>query len=121
MWDVITQNQPWDQLREDPQLEWPTLRMAGQSVFRWAVWQMAPIAQKAIEAAGVTPDDLAAFIPHQANVRIIDAMVKQLGLPEHVPSRATSPRRATRPPRRSRSRCTGCSPTAPRRPAAWPC
>lgn len=85
MWDVITQNQSWDQLREDPELEWPTLRMAGQSVFRWAVWQMAPIARKAIEAAGITPDDLAAFIPHQANVRIIDAMVKQLGLPQHVP------------------------------------
>ncbi len=84
-WDVITQNQPWDQLRDDPTLEWPTLRMAGQSVFRWAVWQMAPVAMKAIEAAGLTPDDLDAFIPHQANVRIIDAMVKQLRLPAHVP------------------------------------
>lgn len=84
-WDVITQNQPWDQLRDDPDLEWPTLRMAGQSVFRWAVWQMAPVARKAIEAAGIAPDDLDAFIPHQANVRIIDAMVKQLGLPAHVP------------------------------------
>ena len=84
-WDVITQNQPWDQLREDKDLEWPTLRMAGQSVFRWAVWQMAPVARKAIEAAGITPDDLDAFIPHQANVRIIDAMVKQLALPAHVP------------------------------------
>jgi 3-oxoacyl-[acyl-carrier-protein] synthase-3 len=84
-WDVITQNQPWDRLREDDDLEWPTLRMAGQSVFRWAVWQMAPVARKAIEAAGITPDDLDAFIPHQANVRIIDAMVKQLGLPAHVP------------------------------------
>jgi 3-oxoacyl-[acyl-carrier-protein] synthase-3 len=82
--DFITQNQPWDQLRDDPQLEWPTLRMAGQSVFRWAVWQMAPVAMKAIEAAGVQPDDLDAFIPHQANVRIIDAMVKQIRLPEHV-------------------------------------
>ncbi len=84
-WDVITQNEPWDRLREDDDLEWPTLRMAGQSVFRWAVWQMAPVARKAIEAAGITPDDLDAFIPHQANVRIIDAMVKQLGLPSHVP------------------------------------
>ena len=83
--DFITQNQPWDQLRDDPTLEWPTLRMAGQSVFRWAVWQMAPVAMKAIEAAGVTPDDLDAFVPHQANVRIIDAMVKQLRLPAHVP------------------------------------
>ena len=64
---------------------WPYLQMAGQAVFRWAVWQMAPVAQKALDAAGVAADDLAAFIPHQANVRIIDAMAKQLGLPEHVP------------------------------------
>ncbi|GAB4063554.1 ketoacyl-ACP synthase III [Angustibacter speluncae] len=84
-WDVITQNQPWDRLREDDDLEWPTLRMAGQSVFRWAVWQMAPVARKAIEAAGIAPEQLDAFIPHQANVRIIDAMVKQLALPAHVP------------------------------------
>ena len=84
-WDVITQNQPWDRLREDDDLEWPTLRMAGQSVFRWAVWQMAPVARKAIEAAGIAPEQLDAFIPHQPNVRIIDAMGKQLGLPAHVP------------------------------------
>ena len=43
------------------------------------------VGSRAIEAAGIEPGDLAAFIPHQANVRIIDAMVKQLGLPAHVP------------------------------------
>ena len=63
---------------------WPYLEQAGQTVFRWAVWQMAPVAQRALEAAGVRAEDLDAFIPHQANVRIIDAMVKQLKLPEHV-------------------------------------
>jgi 3-oxoacyl-[acyl-carrier-protein] synthase-3 len=46
---------------------------------------MAPVATQALEAAGVSPDDLDAFIPHQANMRIIDAMVKKLKLPEHVP------------------------------------
>ena len=61
------------------------LTMQGQKVFRWAVWQMAPVAQQALEAAGVTPDELDAFIPHQANMRIIDAMIKTLKLPEHVP------------------------------------
>ncbi len=84
LWDVITQNEPWTAVRDDPDVEWPTLRMAGQSVFRWAVWQMAPVARKAIEAAGITPDDLDVFVPHQANTRIIDAMCKQLKLPEHV-------------------------------------
>ena len=63
---------------------WPTLRQEGQSVFKWAVWQMTPVAQKAMDAAGVGPDDLDAFIPHQANMRIIDLMVKQLKLPETV-------------------------------------
>ena len=46
---------------------------------------MAPVAQKALDAAGVEAGELAAFIPHQANARIVAAMVKQLHLPEHVP------------------------------------
>lgn len=61
-----------------------TIRMAGQQVFRWAVWSMAPVALRAIEAAGITVDELDVFIPHQANERIIDAMAKQMKLPEHV-------------------------------------
>ena len=83
-WDVITQKHSWIEVR-DNKLGWPDLRMAGQSVFRWAVWQMAPVAQKALDAAGIAAGDLDAFIPHQANVRIIDAMVKQIGIPKHVP------------------------------------
>jgi len=63
---------------------WPTLRQEGQTVFRWAVWEMAKAAKQALDAAGVTVDDLAAFIPHQANMRIIDEFAKQLGLPETV-------------------------------------
>nr|WP_205707924.1 beta-ketoacyl-ACP synthase III [Kineococcus vitellinus] len=63
---------------------WPYLEQQGQSVFRWAVWQMAPVAQAALDAAGVTAEDIDVFVPHQANARIIDAMVKQLGLPEKV-------------------------------------
>lgn len=64
--------------------EWPTLRQDGQTVFRWAVWEMAKVAKQALEVAGVTAEDLAAFIPHQANMRIIDEFAKQLGLPETV-------------------------------------
>jgi 3-oxoacyl-[acyl-carrier-protein] synthase-3 len=63
---------------------WPTLRQEGQTVFRWAVWEMAKVAKQALEVAGVTADDLAAFIPHQANMRIIDEFAKQLGLPDTV-------------------------------------
>jgi 3-oxoacyl-[acyl-carrier-protein] synthase-3 len=68
----------------DQESEWPTLRQNGQVVFRWAVWEMVKVAKQALEAAGVTVDDLAAFIPHQANMRIIDEFAKQLKLPESV-------------------------------------
>ncbi|WP_166984651.1 beta-ketoacyl-ACP synthase 3 [Canibacter zhoujuaniae] len=64
--------------------EWPTLRQDGPSVFRWAVWEMAKVAREALETAGVTAEDLTAFVPHQANMRIIDEFAKQLGLPDHV-------------------------------------
>ena len=63
---------------------WPTLRQEGQTVFRWAVWDMAKVAKQALEDAGITAADLAAFIPHQANMRIIDEFAKQLKLPENV-------------------------------------
>lgn len=63
---------------------WPTMVQDGPTVFRWAVWEMAKVAQQALDAAGIRAEDLVAFIPHQANIRIIDEMVKQLGLPEHV-------------------------------------
>lgn len=63
---------------------WPTLRQDGQTVFRWAVWEMAKMARKALAEAGIEASDLAAFLPHQANMRIIDEMVKQLKLPESV-------------------------------------
>lgn len=63
---------------------WPTLRQEGQTVFRWAVWDMAKVAEEALRVAGVTADQLAAFIPHQANMRIIDELAKRLKLPETV-------------------------------------
>jgi len=81
-WGAIAQNRSWLEVKDGA--PYPSLFMAGQAVFRWAVWSMAPEAQKAMDSAGVTADDLAAFIPHQANARIIDALAKQLRLPEHV-------------------------------------
>ncbi|WP_392545327.1 beta-ketoacyl-ACP synthase III [Oryzobacter sp. 24SJ04S-52] len=82
-WEAISQTESWIDVHEQ-KLEWPHIGMAGQTVFRWAVWGMAPVAQKALDAAGVTAEQLDAFIPHQANVRIIDAMAKQLKLPEGI-------------------------------------
>jgi 3-oxoacyl-[acyl-carrier-protein] synthase III len=70
--------------RDNPDLGWPTLRQDGQSVFRWAVWEMAKVAEQALDAAGIEAADLAAFVPHQANMRIIDELAKQLKLPDTV-------------------------------------
>ncbi|GAA1904280.1 ketoacyl-ACP synthase III [Arthrobacter gandavensis] len=75
---------PASMLAERETKLWPTLRQDGQTVFRWAVWEMAKAAQQALDAAGITAQDLSAFVPHQANMRIIDEMAKQLKLPESV-------------------------------------
>jgi 3-oxoacyl-[acyl-carrier-protein] synthase-3 len=81
--DVVGMNSTLTQFR-DGEAAWPTLRQEGPAVFRWAVWEMAKVAREAIEIAGITVDDLAAFIPHQANMRIVDEFAKQLKLPESV-------------------------------------
>jgi 3-oxoacyl-[acyl-carrier-protein] synthase-3 len=81
---AIRQHHTWLEWREDPSLGWPTLRQEGPTVFKWAVWQMTPVAQRALDAAGVRPDEIEVFVPHQANMRIIDQMIKLLKLPETV-------------------------------------
>ena len=81
--DAVGMNATLTEYR-DGTAAWPTLRQEGQTVFRWAVWEMAKVAKQALDAAGVTVDDLAAFIPHQANMRIVDEFAKQLKLPESV-------------------------------------
>jgi 3-oxoacyl-[acyl-carrier-protein] synthase III len=48
---------------------------------------MAPVALEACRRAGVKPEDLAAFVPHQANLRIIDAIAKRLGATNAVIAR----------------------------------
>jgi 3-oxoacyl-[acyl-carrier-protein] synthase-3 len=58
----------------------PYIKQEGQIVFRWATTALAPFAIEACERAGVQPSELAAFVPHQANTRIIDGIVKRLGL-----------------------------------------
>jgi 3-oxoacyl-[acyl-carrier-protein] synthase III len=82
--DAIEQDVYWHVLRDDPTHAFPSLRMSGQQVFRWAVFSMSKVAQQALDAAGITADQLDVFVPHQANMRITDAMIKQLGLPDTV-------------------------------------
>jgi 3-oxoacyl-[acyl-carrier-protein] synthase-3 len=63
------------------------LQQEGQTVFRWATTAIAPIALEACEKAGVKPEELAAFVPHQANLRIIESVAKKIGAPNAVIAR----------------------------------
>jgi 3-oxoacyl-[acyl-carrier-protein] synthase III len=62
----------------------PYVEQEGQSVFRWATTALAPLALQACERAGVDPSEIAAFVPHQANARIIDGIAKRLGMPDAI-------------------------------------
>ncbi|KLL12268.1 MULTISPECIES: beta-ketoacyl-ACP synthase III [Protofrankia] len=82
--DAIAHDRSYLDWRDNPELPWPTMRMAGQRVFRWASWQMAPVARAALDEAGITANDLVAFVPHQANIRIINVLCRVLALPGTV-------------------------------------
>ena len=57
------------------------LQMKGNEVFKHAVKRMSDAAEEALKRAGLTKDDIAWFIPHQANMRIIKATGERLGVP----------------------------------------
>ncbi|HEX2361211.1 MAG TPA: beta-ketoacyl-ACP synthase III [Jiangellaceae bacterium] len=83
--DLIRQREEWREALfapEGPRI--PHLVMQGNPVFRWASFEMAKVAQDAIEAAGITAADLDVFVPHQANMRITDAMARAMKLPDTV-------------------------------------
>ena len=58
--------------------------MKGSEVFRWASFGMAKAARQALEAAGITADQLDCFIPHQANDRITNTLARAMKLPDTV-------------------------------------
>lgn len=64
-----------------------SLRQEGQTVFRWATTALHPVAKLACERAGVDPSELAAFVPHQANLRIIESIARKLGADNAVVAR----------------------------------
>ncbi|MGH8827465.1 MAG: beta-ketoacyl-ACP synthase III [Jiangellaceae bacterium] len=83
--DLIRQKEEWREAmfaEGGPRI--PHLIMDGNPVFRWASFEMAKVAQQALDAAGLTVDDLDVFAPHQANNRITDAMARSLKIPERV-------------------------------------
>jgi 3-oxoacyl-[acyl-carrier-protein] synthase-3 len=57
----------------------PRFAQEGQAVYRWATTQLPPIARKVCERAGLTPEDLAAVVLHQANLRIIEPLAQKIG------------------------------------------
>jgi 3-oxoacyl-[acyl-carrier-protein] synthase-3 len=57
------------------------IKMQGQSVFKFAVLQMAASTRNALQKAGLTTNDIDFVVPHQANLRILDATIKMLGVP----------------------------------------
>jgi 3-oxoacyl-[acyl-carrier-protein] synthase-3 len=58
----------------------------GQAVFRWATTALHPVALEACAAAGVDPGDLVAFVPHQANLRIVEAIARKINAPQAIVS-----------------------------------
>ncbi|MFD3573946.1 beta-ketoacyl-ACP synthase III [Streptomyces sp. NPDC058644] len=65
----------------------PRFAQEGQSVYRWATTQLPPLARKACERAGLTPEDLAAVVLHQANLRIIEPLAERIGAVNAVVAR----------------------------------
>ncbi|MEW9553182.1 beta-ketoacyl-ACP synthase III [Nonomuraea sp. NPDC050783] len=63
------------------------LHQEGQTVFRWATTALHPVALEACERAGVDPSELSAFVPHQANLRIVEAIARKLGADKAVVAR----------------------------------
>jgi 3-oxoacyl-[acyl-carrier-protein] synthase III len=82
--DLIRQREDWRDVLASDNPRMPHMLMQGNAVFRWAAFEMAKVAQEALDRAGITVDDLDLFIPHQANMRITDAMARALKLPPHV-------------------------------------
>ena len=87
--DAITLTPSFLDYKKNPdkgvgELGWPNISQQGQVVFRWAVYSMSKVGLKALEAAGVSVDELGAFIPHQANIRIIETMAKEMKIPDSV-------------------------------------
>lgn len=70
-------------------IEEPSLyfEQEGLSIYRWAITQAAKLARRTCEMAGIAPENLAGFVPHQANLRIIDPLARQLGIAQDITAR----------------------------------
>ncbi|WP_246004846.1 beta-ketoacyl-ACP synthase III [Nocardioides marmorisolisilvae] len=83
-YDAIRQSTDWREVLADEHPVMPHIAMDGATVFRWASFEMAKVAAATLDRTGISVEDIDLFIPHQANMRIIDAMARAMKLPEHV-------------------------------------
>lgn len=83
-YDLIRQKEDWRDVLTQERPSMPHLVMQGNPVFRWAAFEMAKVAHATLDRSGISVEDLDVFVPHQANMRIIDAMARSMKLPERV-------------------------------------
>ncbi|MET3963387.1 3-oxoacyl-[acyl-carrier-protein] synthase-3 [Marmoricola sp. OAE513] len=81
---AIELSSDWVEAFEADATTLPHITMDGSAVFRWAAYEMAKVAQETLDRTGITVEDLDLFVPHQANMRITDTMVRAMKLPDHV-------------------------------------
>jgi beta-ketoacyl-[acyl-carrier-protein] synthase III len=77
---AIRQDIDWIAYMENPTGPRPFLRLDGSAVFRWAAFEMGKVGRQAMDAAGIRPDEIDVFVPHQANSRINEVLAKNLEL-----------------------------------------
>ncbi|WP_127481302.1 beta-ketoacyl-ACP synthase III [Nocardioides pantholopis] len=82
--ELIKSRADWRDVLASPEPLMPHLVMQGNPVFRWASFAMAKIGQQALDEAGISADQLDCFVPHQANMRIVDALARSMKLPATV-------------------------------------
>ena len=76
--NAIRQDIDWISYTQHPTGPRPYLRLEGSAVFRWAAFEMGKVGRQAMDAAGVRPDEIDVFVPHQANSRINEVLAKSL-------------------------------------------
>jgi len=82
--DYIRQREDWQGVLSAEQPGGHFITMQGSAVFRWASFSMAKVGLEALDRSGISVDDLDCFVPHQANMRITDAMARAMKLPPSV-------------------------------------
>ncbi|WP_347348268.1 beta-ketoacyl-ACP synthase III [Nigerium sp.] len=80
--EVITMTRDWPQAVEEGKPS--QVYMEGAAVFRWATGFIADASKRVLDEAGLAPEELDVFVPHQANNRITDSMLRHLKLPKHI-------------------------------------